>query len=100
METIQSIIDWQLDTFGPGHPDRLFDRAFEEWLELEEKMGDPLRDYRQCAMEVADVIIVLAGVLQALGYPNAVDLKMEVNRVRQWMTKGDGTGYHVKPEKG
>lgn len=96
METLQSIIDWQVATFGKGTPERLLERAGEEWEELNDAVKCPCNFNRAAAMEAADVIIVLAGFLNACGYPDAVEEKMKINRARTWASREDGTGYHVK----
>lgn len=51
--------------------------------------------------EAADVAIVLNGLAELKGFDlqEEVDKKMAINRARRWGTNGDGTGYHIDPEK-
>lgn len=87
-ETIQSMIAWGDETFGPCAPERAVSRAAEEWREMEgETPGS-----EQHAIEAADVIICL---LRIPGIAEALNAKMAKNRARTWNVMGDGTGYHV-----
>lgn len=88
-ETFESIIAWGDAVFGPAtDPDRIVERAWEEWREmLDEKPGTEER-----AIETADVIIVL---LRTPGIIDALNAKMAKNRARKWSLRGDGTGYHI-----
>jgi hypothetical protein len=88
-ETFKSIQQWAWDTFGRADPGRTFNRAWEEWLELEQEVwrADP----NNAPEEAADVIITL---LNLEGVPEAIERKMAVNRARKWKVMGDGTGYH------
>ena len=84
-ETFETIVQWCDETFGPITPERMVERAGEEFEELR---ADPTS-----AEEAADVLICLARVP---GIWKAVERKMAVNRKRQWALRGDGTGYHIK----
>jgi chromosome segregation ATPase len=87
-ETIETIAKWGEEAFGPISTERAIERAWEEWREMIEPGADT-------AMEAADVVICLARIP---GLAEAVQRKMAINRNRQWNLKGDGTGYHVKPD--
>lgn len=84
-ETLDTIADWCETTFGPITPERLVERAGEEF--------DELRAEPASAEEAADVVICLSRVP---GLWAAVLRKMTKNRARRWRLMGDGTGYHVK----
>lgn len=86
-ETLESIIAWGDETFGPCSQDRAIERASEEWAEMVEPDAE-------VPIEAADVIICL---LRVPGILEAINLKMGINRQRQWNVRPDGTGYHVKP---
>jgi hypothetical protein len=85
VETLASIAQWCEKTFGPITPERMVERAGEEFEEL--------RAEPTSAEEAADVLICLARVP---GLWDAVQRKMVKNRLRRWNVRGDGTGYHVK----
>lgn len=85
-ETLESIIAWGDQTFGPCSQDRAIERAGEEWSEMEEDGAD-------VPIEAADVIICL---LRIPGILDAINRKMTINRGRTWDVRPDGTGYHVK----
>lgn len=88
-ETIQSMIAWGDETFGPCTAERAQSRAAEEWREMASEVpGTP-----QHAVEAADVIICL---LRIPGIQDALNGKMAKNRARKWRLMGDGTGYHIK----
>jgi hypothetical protein len=90
-ETLEAIVAWGDDTFGPCSAERSVNRAWEEWREMQgEEPGS-----EQHAIEVADVIICL---LRVPGILDAINAKMAKNRSRTWKVMGDGTGYHVKPD--
>lgn len=86
VETLESIIAWGDETFGPCSQDRAIERAWEEWQEMLEKGAD-------VPIEAADVIICL---LRIPGILDAINRKMTINRGRTWDVRPDGTGYHVK----
>ena len=85
-ETLESIIAWGDDTFGPCSQGRAIERAGEEWREMIEEGAD-------VPIEAADVIICL---LRIPGILDAINRKMGINRKREWNVRPDGTGYHVK----
>jgi hypothetical protein len=84
-ETFATIAQWCEETFGPITPERMVERAGEEFEEL--------RAEPSSAEEAADVVICLARVP---GLWEAVERKMVKNRLRRWALRGDGTGYHIK----
>lgn len=88
-ETLESIIAWGDQMFGPCSQDRAIERAGEEWSEMEEDGAD-------VPVEAADVIICL---LRIPGILDAINRKMTINRGRTWDVRPDGTGYHVKAPK-
>lgn len=85
-ETLETIIAWGDQTFGPCSQERAIERAGEEWTEMEEDGAD-------VPIEAADVIICL---LRIPGILDAINRKMTINRGRTWDVRPDGTGYHVK----
>ncbi len=96
-ETQQSICAWAEETFGPAtSAATLHARALPEMEEL----SDALRtgDRQEVAHELADIVILLYRVAQESGVDlhTAIDEKMAINRARQWVPAGDGTGKHVK----
>lgn len=84
-ETLDTIAQWCEETFGPITPERMVERAGEEFEEL--------RAEPSSAEEAADVVICLSRVP---GLWEAVLRKMAKNRLRRWNLRGDGTGYHIK----
>lgn len=96
-ETPQSIADWANGTFGPATVERQIERAEEEWAEYYAACERGKSDQEK-AEEVADTIICLSRVLVQLGYPDAVDDKMTINRARTWKVGADGCAYHVKAQ--
>lgn len=87
-ETPRSIWAWARCTFGEVSPMRGVRRAGEE---LDEAL-----------MELADVTIVLCHAFRGhwLLWPlvwllrSKINAKMRVNRGRNWILRGDGTGQH------
>jgi hypothetical protein len=125
IETQKTVSDWMYATFPGTDPEspRKCLRALEEMVELcvaagaasGEVMLTVSTALSGCGMhfadttrpnltkvpeEAADVVIVLYGVAQMKGFDlhAEIDKKMAVNRSRTWAVRGDGTGYHVKPE--
>lgn len=97
----QAINEWQLETFGEASSVRAWCRFEEELEELIEADCPPQEPDAKLADEAADVVITLAGWLKArtgLDLAEAVEQKMRINRARKWNVRGDGTGYHVKPD--
>jgi hypothetical protein len=94
-ETQSSISGWGEETFGPvANPVALAKRASIEMDELIEALEKG--DTEEAAHETADVLILLNRLGTTLGFElaDAVDTKMKVNRARQWIPAGDGTGRH------
>lgn len=88
-ETIESIIAWGDEVFGPVDPARAIERAGEEWAEMIDQQPGSMEH----AIEAADVIIVL---MRLPLIREAINTKMAKNRARKWKLMGDGTGYHIK----
>ena len=96
-ETQATIEAWRASVFGPASsPARLAARANVEMAELISELA--AGNTSKAPSEVADVLIVLYGVAQALGVDlhAEVDKKMAINRGRKWKVAGDGTGHHVR----
>lgn len=111
METQQTISTWGRETFGKNKPLALATRMNVEVAELvnalnnlQEAKNRPWAIRKAMAsaalMECADVYIMLAQVAQALGgdLSKYVDLKMEINRRRQWVQTATGKMQHVSEE--
>ncbi len=96
METQKSVTQWAEKTFGPA-PDHgaLVDRACLELQELRSALK--AEDVEEIGSELADIIILLYRIaeLRGLDITEQIDSKMQVNRQRAWIAKGDGTGRHV-----
>jgi NTP pyrophosphatase (non-canonical NTP hydrolase) len=96
-ETQQSVSSWAEEIFGPvNDPAALVKRAA---LELDELLDAvEAQDKDEIAKEAADIVILLMRLLEQHGLElsQAVDAKMVINRTRQWKSKGDGTGSHIK----
>lgn len=97
MSWSKPITDWQRETFGTPTVTVAFERAREEWAEMFDGFHEDWSPEEQ-AEEAADVVITLAAFVRALGFDLAevLEKKMAKNRVRKWVTRGDGTGDHVK----
>lgn len=120
-ETQQSIGAWAKETFtggddlSPRHVLRLLEEVVEAckaagatWLEIVATVRNHrLPDFNdwegrfpesseRVAEELADCEIVLAVIAARRGVDlqAEVDKKMATNRVRSWISNGDGTGYH------
>lgn len=94
-ESQATISGWGEETFGPvSDPVALARRASIEMEELIEALEKG--DTEEAARETADVLILLNRLGTTLGFElvDAVDAKMKVNRARQWIPAGDGTGRH------
>jgi NTP pyrophosphatase (non-canonical NTP hydrolase) len=95
LEDSQSIAEWGKVTFGEASSEALALRACAELDELLDaiRAGEPLHDI---AMEAADVTILLHRLTGDMGkdLSDVVNDKMAINRKRQWMKSGDGTGQH------
>lgn len=95
-ETQATIARWGEETFGPvAHPSALAKRARLELDELVEALERG--DAAEAEHETADVLILLHRLGATLGFDlgEAVDTKMKINRARQWVSSGDGTGRHT-----
>ncbi|WP_419901551.1 MazG nucleotide pyrophosphohydrolase domain-containing protein [Kiloniella sp.] len=96
METQQTICQWAEDTFGPvSNPMNLVTRALQEMKELSEAIEANNRE--EIGKETADVVILFHRLLAQYDLDLAQELerKMTINRSRQWVSKGDGTGKHI-----
>jgi len=88
-ETLESIVAWGDQTFGPCTAERAVGRGCEELEEAaKEQPGTP-----EHAVEIADTIICF---LRVPGIVDAINAKMAINRARRWNVRPDGTGYHIK----
>jgi NTP pyrophosphatase (non-canonical NTP hydrolase) len=97
METQKTIADWAEQTFGPvSDPEVLVKRADTELQELLEAVQSG--DISEIGKETADVIILLMRLLEQSGldFGDELNRKMQENRARSWISKGDGTGTHIK----
>lgn len=97
-ETQKTITAWADETFGPGIDlARLAARANEEMAELLTEVTSN-SDLEICAVEAADVLIVLYIFAEKIGFDldAMVDHKMQINRSREWVRDGTGAGYHVR----
>lgn len=92
-ETFDTITEWCEGLFGPCKPARVAERAMEEMIELIDETSKIGTWKADAILEAADVVITLARVP---GLWAAVEMKMAINRGRQWKAMGDGTGYHIK----
>ena len=97
-ETQASIYQWARETFGePRSNFQIYNRAREEFRELGDVLIAGSNDPK-AVEEIADVVIVLSQIAERLGLDlgEAIDRKMAINREREWVTNGDGTGQHVE----
>jgi NTP pyrophosphatase (non-canonical NTP hydrolase) len=94
-ENQSTITKWQLETFGKISLFAAFKRARKEWRELQDKIDAHAKTI-DLVDEAADVVIVLYAFAEAMGLDlhEAVDRKMAINRSREWVLNGDGTGQH------
>lgn len=94
-ETQSTIAKWGDETFGPvTNPVALARRASVEMDELIEALEKA--DIGEAERQTADVLILLYRLGATFGFDvaDAIDAKMRVNRARQWIPAGDGTGRH------
>lgn len=84
------IAAWAEDTFGPTTVEATVKRIDREFREF---FRDPVK-------EAPDIVIFLYRLMAISGrdLDKAVDEKMAVNKARQWVLAGDGTGQHVGSE--
>jgi NTP pyrophosphatase (non-canonical NTP hydrolase) len=96
MENSQSIAQWGDRTFGQASLIALAMRAREELDELIQAINEDEADIN-IAMEAADVAILLHRLTGDLNtdLSDVVNEKMKINRARQWVKSGDGTGQHL-----
>jgi NTP pyrophosphatase (non-canonical NTP hydrolase) len=94
-ENQETIAAWRLETFGKTTLFATFKRARKEWRELQDRI-DAHAKTTDLAAEVADIVIVLYAFLEIMGLDlhEAIDRKMAINRSREWVLNGDGTGQH------
>lgn len=96
-ETQKTVTEWAEQTFGPvSAPEILVDRALVEMQELREAVISG--DTKEIGKETADVLILLMRLMEnhGLEMTDSVNQKMQENRQRKWLPKGDGTGSHIK----
>lgn len=99
METQKSIRSWAVSAFGiQAHPLAIAKRAKEELEELIEVLEHPIPNPACVHEEIADVSTCLMYLAETTGcdLQSAIDLKMAINRSREWVTDGRGNGYHKK----
>lgn len=109
-----AISRWRVATFGVGPLERSYERALEEFDEMQAELGlvpdgaQPNKfiggfgdiDRQKVSKEAADFVISLAAFVADLGFDLATEIaeKHRINSTeRTWHSRGDGTGYHVKP---
>ena len=100
-ETSETIKAWGDETFGKAmDPVKLVERAETEMAELKEALAEG--DDAEAGKEAADVVILLHRLMGDLGKDLSaeVDAKMAINRSREWVSAGDGTGSHSKKSPG
>lgn len=98
-ETPKTIGEWGDSVFGLATDRRrTIERASEEFAELIVALEEGASDATLC-QEAADVCIVLMRMLNSLGFPDMINIKMAVNRGRSWEVDGNGHGYHRKFEE-
>lgn len=100
-ETQQSIAEWQRATFGKPRSNMQSARRVRE--ELNELL-DVLYcddDSSYAAEEIADIVILLAGLATRLGASIAdeVDRKMQINRLRTWISDGNDWRHVIEVTK-
>ena len=90
-----SIHHWSKETFGQPKTQRCVARANEEMAELV-KVASTRSSFNELMEEAADIVIVLnvlAGVCSRDLWA-MVEAKMKLNRSREWVSDGNGCGYH------
>jgi NTP pyrophosphatase (non-canonical NTP hydrolase) len=96
-ENQKTIAAWRVETFGTfPSPMRMAARANEEMAELIRALSSD--DETKAVEEVADVLIILYGVAERLGFDlhTEVDRKMVINRARRWTVDASGHGCHIR----
>jgi NTP pyrophosphatase (non-canonical NTP hydrolase) len=97
-ETQTTVSEWADETFGPSTSNvRVAVRTNEEMAELLRALSTD-ESHPKAAEEVADIVIVLYRLATRLGVDlmTEIDLKMALNRSRNWKPDGSGHGYHVR----
>lgn len=81
-----------------AQPITIAKRIKEELEELIEVLEHPVPNPACVHEEIADVEICLRYLAETVGceLQSVVDLKMEINRKREWVVDGCGNGYHKK----
>jgi NTP pyrophosphatase (non-canonical NTP hydrolase) len=96
-ETIRTIQEWAIDTFGVPEPFVAYAKLCEEVGELSVALRrEPSENI---AEEIADVIVCAIHIgssgLCIQDIQRAVDRKMSINRGRKWEVREDGTADHI-----
>ncbi len=99
-ESQDSICAWAKKTFGSAKLGLITARCNEEMAELitaVQAESVSTEALAAVAEECADVYIVLCQIVDHLGMDlqECVNIKMEANRNRTWLARGDGTGQHL-----
>jgi hypothetical protein len=92
-ESLDTINQWQRETFPLATIDGVLRHIEEEWQEFQRAATVADR-----VEEAADLIILLSCYIDqvtGLGAQSSVDGKMRRNRTRRWNIKPDGTGRHA-----
>lgn len=94
-EDQNTITDWANRTFGGGAYEAVCKRAVDEINEFLAAVAEDRR--ADVKAEMPDIVITLYRLATVLGFDllQSVDDKMAVNRLRRWISYGDGTGQHV-----
>ncbi len=97
VETQKTIGQWADETFG--RPETISSLVARAWDEMREMHGAVCEAKGRAAVagECADVAIVLMRLAEFAGFDLQVEIerKMAVNRRREWVRDGNGTGRHV-----
>ncbi len=96
IETQATIFKWANETFGQVTSNiRAATRLNEEVAELLAALATDDSNPK-VASEIADVAILLYRIASAMGIDvhQEVDLKMAINKQREWNLDGTGHGYH------
>jgi hypothetical protein len=92
----EALRSWGEEKFGPVTPERIIERAWEEFeKELRPIVKGKTEWDDKMLEEMADVFVIFT---RAPGFWDAVVRKMTINFGRTWNVKGDGTGYHIPQE--
>ena len=102
-ETQTTIEKWRAETFGDRPTAiNMAIRANEEMAELLRASTTPYAPKAEIAHEAADVLIVLYGLAEMVGFDlhDAVDTKMAINRGRRWRKGAPGGSQHIPDGEG